>query len=140
MSLAKPDGGLAWQAGVDGPEIEWNADGTLCRISSRFATPVEFPDRRGVYKAQVIAEEKAKAAIIRYLKQDLTDSRVVKEIDDDLEKATRQRTTGTLPNFTKTNTRTLISTLTEITTSVSSGMLRGVIVLEKGYDEKAEEA
>ncbi len=137
---AQPDGAIIWQAGVDGPKIEWNVDGSFRRIFSRYATPVEFPDRRGIYKAQVIAEEKAKAAIIRYLKQYLTSTHTGKEIEDDVEKATRERNTGNNPNFTKTNSRTLVSNLTEVTTSVASGTLRGVVVLEKGYDEKAEEA
>ena len=34
----------------------------------------------------------------------------------------------------------MISSLSEITSSVSAGSLRGVIILERGYDEKGEQA
>jgi hypothetical protein len=134
------DGVVTWQSGVDGPKIEWNADGSFRRISSRYSTPVEFADRQGIYKAQIIAEEKAKAAIISYIKQDLTASRVVNEIQEDLNKATQERTTGTSARVSKTDTRTIVSNLTEVTTSAAAGSLRGVIVLEKGFNTKTEEA
>ena len=58
-----------WRAGIDGVEVEWDKDGSVRRISSQISQPVQFPDKRGIRKAQTIAEEKAKAAIIRWLKQ-----------------------------------------------------------------------
>lgn len=134
------DGGTVWQAGVDGVEIEWNADGTVRRISSKFSTPVEFADRRGISKAQIIAEEKAKAAIIRFLDQSVSSTRVVAEVQNDVNKATQERQTGGAPKVSKVDERTLIENLTEVTTSFAKGALRGVIVLEKGYDNKTEEA
>jgi hypothetical protein len=133
-------GGVTWQAGVDGVEIEWNPDGSLRRLSSKFSTPVEFNDRRGISKAQIIAEEKAKAAIIRFIEQASSSTRVIAEVDNDLSKATQERETGKATSVRKVNERTLIENLTEVTASYSSGELHGVIVLEKGYDDKAEEA
>ena len=69
------NGTAVWSAGVDGVEIEWNQDGSVKRISSRYDQPVEFADRRGIHKAQIIAEEKAKAAIIRFINQDVSSER-----------------------------------------------------------------
>ncbi len=77
------DGSVTWQAGVDGVEIEWNADGSVRRIYSRYGTPVEFPDRRGIAKAQIIAEEKAKANIVRIMSQGISSARIVGEIQTD---------------------------------------------------------
>jgi hypothetical protein len=136
----KDDGSLTWQAGVDGVEIEWNLNGSVKRIYSRYSTPVEFADRRGIAKAQIIAEEKAKAGIIRFMQQSVASTRVVAEVQSDINKATQQRSSGNPSAVHKTDERTLIETLTEVTASFAAGTLRGVIVLEKGYNDKAEEA
>ncbi len=135
-----PEGAVTWQAGVNGVEIEWNPNGSVKRIYSRYSTPVEFDDRRGIAKAQIIAEEKAKGEIIRFMQQSVASTRVVAEVESDLNKATQQRSSGTPAAVQKTDERTLIETLTEITVSFAAGTLRGVVVLEKGYDDKAEEA
>jgi hypothetical protein len=134
------EGTTVWQAGVDGVEIEWNSDGSVKRISSRFSTPVEFGDRRGIAKAQIIAEEKAKAAIVRFVDQSVASTRVVGEVQSDLNKARQARESGKSPNITKVDDRTLMESLTEVTTSFAAGQLKGVIVLEKGYSDKTEEA
>ena len=136
----KDDGTTTWQAGVDGVEIEWNADGSVKRIYSRYSTPVEFPDRRGIATAQIIAEEKAKAGIVRFIKQSVSSARVVAEVEADINKATQNRQTGSPAQVTKVDQRQLIQSLTEVTASFASGSLTGVIVLEKGYDKKTQEA
>ena len=133
-------GTTVWQAGVDGIEIEWNTDGSVKRISSKFSTPVEFGDRRGISKAQIIAEEKAKAAIVRFLNQSVSSTRVVAEVQNDLSKATQERETGKSASVKKVDDRTMVETLTEVTTSFASGQLKGVIILEKGYSDKTDEA
>jgi hypothetical protein len=138
--LQTTDASTTWQAGVDGVEIEWSPTGSVKRISSKFSVPVEFNDRRGIYKAQVIAEEKAKAAIVRFLDQSVSSTRIVAEVQSDLNKATQSRQTGAAASLHKVDERTLVETLTEVTTSFAHGSLGGVIVLEKGYDEKSEEA
>jgi hypothetical protein len=134
------DGAVTWKAGVDGVEIEWNADGSVKRIYSRYSTPVEFADRRGISKAQIVAEEKAKAAIVRFMNQSVASTRVVTELQNDLNRATQERRPGSASAVHKVDERTLVETVTEVTGSFAKGSLRGVIVLEKGYDSKAEEA
>lgn len=129
-----------WKAGVDGVEIEWAADGSVQRIYSKQSVPVEFADRRGIKKAQVIAEEKAKARIIRFMEQSVSSTRVVTEIQNDISTASQRRETGSEAQVVKQDDRLMIENLTEITTSFASGSLRGVVVLESGYDESLEEA
>jgi hypothetical protein len=136
----KDDGSATWQAGVDGVEIEWNPNGSVKRVYSKYSTPVEFSDRRGIAKAQVIAEEKAKAGIIRFFQQNVSSTRIVAELQADLNKATQERQSGASATVKKIDQRTLAESLTEVTTSFASGTLRGVIVLEKGYDDKIQEA
>jgi hypothetical protein len=134
------DGAVTWQAGVDGVEIEWGPDGAVNRIYSRYSTPVEFADRRGIKKAQIIAEEKAKAGIIRFFEQAVTSTRIITEIQTDINTAMQTRQTGSAAQISKTDERTLVESLSEITTSFSQGTLSGVVVLETGYDETLEEA
>lgn len=134
-----PDGGTRWQAGIDGVEIEWAPDGSVKRLYSRYGQPVEFADRRGITGAQTIAEEKAKAAIVRFMDQTVASNRVVTEVEADLGKATQERQAGDT-QVKKVDQRTLLTSLTEVSGSYASGELRGVIVLEKGYDEKTGEA
>jgi hypothetical protein len=134
------DGTTTWQAGVDGVEIVWNPDGSIKKIYSRYAQPVEFADRRGISTAQVIAEEKAKGAVVRFMNQAVTSNRLVTEMSTDLNKMTQERETGKAANVKKVDQRTLMTNLTEVTGSFAAGKLKGVIILEKGYDEKAEEA
>lgn len=133
------DGAVTWQAGIDGVEIEWHADGSVRRIFSRYSTPVEFADRRGLAKAQVIAEEKAKGSIIRFMDQSVTSTRVITEIQSDINRATQTRETGQDAHVLKVDERVIMESLTEVTSSYASGNLRGVIVLERGFDEGLEE-
>jgi hypothetical protein len=134
------DGNTTWQTGVDGVEVEWNADGSVKRISSRYNTPVESADRRGISKAQIIAEEKAKAAIVRFFDQSVASTKIVAEMQNDLHTATQERESGKTPVVKKFDNRTMVEAVTEVTASFASGRLRGVVVLEKGYSDKSEEA
>lgn len=136
----EPSGSVVWQAGVDGIEVEWSGDGSVRRISSRYSTPVEFSDRRGINTAQVIAEEKAKAAIVRFIQQSVASSRIAAEIETDLNNATQNRRTDTQPTVTKVDERKLVTSLTEVTGSLAAGNLTGVIVLERGFNDKTDEA
>ncbi len=134
------NGGITWQAGVDGVEVKWGSDGSVKRLYSRQSVPVEFPDRRGINKAQIIAEEKAKGNIIRFMDQSVSTTRIVAEVQSDINRATQQRETNKANNVKKVDDRTIVEALTEITTSFASGKLRGVIVLERGYSDKLDEA
>ena len=128
------DSGTIWQAGIDGVEIEWGPDGSFSRIYSRFSQPVEVGDRRGILKASTIAEEKAKAAIIRFLDQNVASARLVAEVENDMSTTTQS---GAKPKAVHTDSeRRMIESLTEVTSSVAAGRLRGVMVLDRGYNEK----
>ena len=135
-----PDGVTTWQAGVDGIEIRWNTDGSVYGIHSKYSQPVEFGDRRGISTAQVIAEEKAKGAVVRFMEQASSSTRLVTEVEEDLNKMTQERQGGAKGNVSKVDQRTLLTSLTEVTGSFAAGKLKGVVILEKGYDEKSEQA
>lgn len=135
---AGDNGGVVYDAGIDGMEIEWNADGSMKRISSTWRHPVVIPDRPGVSKAQVIAEEKAKAAIIRYMNQMSSSERLVTEISDDVSSTTAKTNNGQIEMSSEAN-RKIGESLRETTRSFAQGRLRGVIVLEKGFHPKTGE-
>jgi hypothetical protein len=134
--IGQTDAGIVWQAGIDGVEIEWAPDGSFNRIYSRYTQPVAIPDRQGISKAQIIAEEKAKAAIIRFNEQNVASARVVGEIQNDMNQTTSSKDGGKASAISKTSQRQMIESLSEVTSSAAAGKLRGVIVLERGYDEK----
>lgn len=121
-----------------GVELRFDAAGQLLSVKSTYLHPVEFPDRRGINKAYLIAEEKAKANIARYMRQVSTTSRTVREIDDSLSRSTRN-SGGEGSSWSKENTRKVIETLEEVTGSSAQAVLQGVRILERAYDEKGEE-
>ena len=134
------EGGTSWQAESDGVAIEWGGDGALQRIRSRGSHDVHFDDPAGIRKAQVIAEEKAKAALVRFMNEDREAERLVTIIDSDLKKASRGvREDGTTAS-TKQVEKTMVESLRQMFRSWTSGTLQGVVVLEKGYDRGLEEA
>ena len=138
-SIVTSEAGVTWKAGVNGVSIESGADGNINRIYSEYSQAVSFPDRRGISRAQVIAEEKAKAAIVRFLKEGISQERTIASIDAETEDAVRQ-VGGQGEGFSRESQRNFMESLTEITRSYAKGELRGVIVLEKGYNEDREEA
>jgi hypothetical protein len=69
-------------------------DGSFNRIYSKFTQSVAFPDQQGIAKSQTIAEEKAKAAIIRFINQQVAAARVTTEIQNDMNNSTRTRADG----------------------------------------------
>jgi len=139
-TVAKIEGGNQAVVTDDGlgVELKFDANGQLLSIKSTFFHPVEFPDRRGINKAYIIAEEKAKANIARYMRQASSSTRTVREVDDSLSKATRN-SSGEGASWSKENTRKVIETLEEVTGSSAQAVLQGVRILERSYDEKAEE-
>ncbi|MGH9550252.1 MAG: hypothetical protein ACRD3W_12800 [Terriglobales bacterium] len=137
---ANQDGSSTWDSGSDSVKIDLNLDGSFRRAWSRYSAPVEFADRRGINAAQIISEEKAKAALVRNMMQTNASVRIVGEMQAEQNKMTQERRTGAQPSVTKIDQRALGQALTEITGSFASGNLTGVRVLEKGYDEKREEA
>lgn len=121
-----------------GVELKFDENGKLLSVKSTYFHPVEFPDRRGIAKAYIIAEEKAKANIARYMRQVSSSTRTLSEIDESLSKAARSEG-GELKSWQKENTRKVIETLEETTGSSAQAVLEGVRVLERRYDETTEE-
>lgn len=121
-----------------GVELRLDRSGKLLSIKSTHQHPVEFQDRRGINKAYIIAEEKAKANIARFMNQTVSTSRVTTELDDSTSLSSRNRSNSG-ESWTKDNSRKVTESLMEITTSQASAILRGVRVIERSYNEKNEE-
>ena len=87
----------------------------------------------------MIAEENAKGNIVRFIKQNSSSDRLVTQIDTDTDTAIRTKSEAG-DAISKETKRMMISTVTQATRSFASNDMRGVILLEKGYDQKKEEA
>jgi hypothetical protein len=124
---------------VDGLDWEFDPQGYLLAVYSTYTHPVVFPDRQGIRKAQIIAEEKAKAAIVRYMKEHVATGRIVEEIDSTSQTASRSQT-GEKTTMSKDSFRKMSESVKEFTGSFARGSLSGVTVLEQGYNDKSEEA
>ncbi len=138
-----PDGSSTVKLGshgdLDGIDIAFDNSGNWSKIYSTYHHPVEFPDRRGIRNAQVIAEEKGKAEIVRFFNQEVQSERLIEEVNSTLGKAVRVEGAGSDNKMTRTTERQMTESIKEFTRSYASGNLRGVTVLETGYDEKKEE-
>ncbi|MBK3404169.1 hypothetical protein H0176_22180 [Methylorubrum populi] len=135
----RPDGTVEWKAGINGVTLEFNPAGGVRRIYSKYSHPVTIADKRGVHTATVIAEEKAKGEIVRFLEQDVASGRVVNEFENTVSKTTQEKA-GDGRSISTVDQRTIGQSLTELSSSMASGTLSGVVVLESGYDEKEQEA
>ena len=124
---------------LDGLEIEFDDAGDWVRMFSTYRQPVSFPDRRGIRNAQTIAEEKGKAQIVRFMRENVTSERLVEEVSKESQTALRNQAGGK-EAVSRTTQREMVESIREFTRSYSEGTLRGVTVLEQGYDERAEEA
>jgi hypothetical protein len=124
---------------MQGVTIETNPSGDWQRIFATGTQPVEFPDRRGISTAQKIAEQRAKAEIIKFFNQDVSAETVMSEMEQTSQ--TSSRVQGTQQgSLTKESTRRLATSLSETIKSYSRASLRGLVILESGYNEKTEEA
>jgi hypothetical protein len=121
-----------------GVELRFDKLGSFIGVRSTFSQATEFPDRRAINKAYLIAEEKAKANIARYLNQVVTSSRFVAEVDEGLSRSARSQSQNT-DSWNKENTRNVTDTLRDITTSTASAILVGARIFERSYDPNAEE-
>jgi hypothetical protein len=133
-----PSGGSV--AHLDGLDIEFDANGQWTKIYSTYVHPVEFSDRRGIKKAQIIAEEKGKAQIVRFLNQKVESNRLVEEMESTVANTKSTKGMGDKDGTVKTAERKMVESVKEFTRSYASGNLKGVTVIEAGYDEKKEEA
>jgi hypothetical protein len=129
------NGAPVWNDDVDGVKVEYNPDNTVKRLSVKQITAVEFPDRRRILKAQKVAALQAEAAIVRFVKRMNTSDETYTDMETNINKSTRSRGNG-MDGTQKLNERTVVNELKTTIQSYASGELRGLIVLEKGYDEK----
>lgn len=133
------DGGTEWRAGIDGVVIEWGPDGQFSRIYSTYTQPVTIPNSRGVRTAKVVAEEKAKAAIVRYLDQTVVSETFTAEVISDVEMSAAASAEGGTISHSSEATSKMMSSLGEFTSSYAQGTLRGIIRLEEGFDQATNE-
>lgn len=131
----------AWSHEIDGVTFEVDSDGEILRIFSKVSQPIAIPDRRGIRNAQLVAEERAKAAIIRFIEESVEDVTVVQSIADELQAtlAMRSGLDGDL-EFTSETARTASESIVRITRSHAEGQLRGVVRMSQGFDPDEEEA
>lgn len=120
----------------DGVQLELSDDGSLFKIYSLVRQPVTIADSRGILKAQTIAEEKAKANFVRFIDENVTTKRTVREKITEIENASSR-----LANYNAAQTehvvqRRLQEEVEEIISSQSSGTVNGVVVLERGYSRE----
>lgn len=123
---------------LDGLEIEFDERGDWNRMYSTYRQPVSFPDRVGLRKAYTIAEEKGKAQIVRFMQENVRSERLIDEVNRESQSATRTQN-GKVDATSRTIQREMVESVREFTRSYSEGVLRGITVIEQGFDEKAEE-
>lgn len=123
---------------LDGLDIEFDESGDWVRIYSTYRQPVAVPDRAGLRKGYTIAAEKGKAQIIRFFEERVTSKRLIEEVSRESQNAVRSQKDGQ-QSVSRETQREMVESIKEFTESFSEGTLRGVTVLEQGYDEAAEE-
>ena len=129
----------AFELPLQGITIEADASGVWQRIYATGHQAVEFADRRGISTAQKVAEERAKAEIVKFFEQQMSAETLVNDIEATSQ--TARRTQGTTADATtKESERKVATSVAETLRSSSRGTLRGVMVLEAGYDERKEDA
>lgn len=126
--------GYCKQDSSDGIIIE--AD--KARVISVYRQPVKFLDRSGVRKASVIAQERAKGAIVRYFSQFQTTMREIEEVDQDGEDATRiVDSNGDVT--TRTITRNQSAVLRQLDASFAASNISGILQIEESFDKEMSE-
>ncbi|MBM3884914.1 MAG: hypothetical protein FJ361_03585 [Gemmatimonadetes bacterium] len=123
---------------LDGLDIEFGEDGDWNKMYATYRQPVAFPDRQGFRRAYTIAEERAKAQVSRFISQQVQSERLVTQVDSSLQLAQRSQV-GEADAISKSTQRTTVESVREFTRSFSEATLRGLTVVEQGYDEAAEE-
>lgn len=133
LSLAD-DSSYCGTAGLGGITV----DGEKQRMISVYHQAVKFPDRSGIRKAVIIAEERAKGEMVRFFSQNQNTMRTVEETDSESEEATRLvDENGSVMN--RSITRAQSAVLTQVDASLARGDLSGIMKIEEAYDQDAEE-
>ena len=108
------------------------------RVISVYRQPVKFLDRSGVRKASVIAQERAKGAIVRYFSQFQTTMREIEEVDQDGEDATRiVDSNGDVT--ARTITRNQSAVLRQLDASFAASNISGILQIEESFDKEMSE-
>ena len=112
-------------------------DTTAQRLVSVHREPVRFPDARGRRDARVMAVERAKGAVVRYLDQR---QQTLRSVEDTTEIETnRSRTTGNAGQSAEDRvSRNMRELLRRVEQSFAEGRLRGLLLLEEQYDAENE--
>lgn len=138
-TVSHKDGATTWHAGFGGIVVKWGKDGKLERMYSTKYQPVAFNDRQGISTAYKVAELKADAAIVKFLKQSVKSSQVYHEMESDLSVDQQRSQNGGATSNNKVDSRNLASSFQNTISSYAQGDLSGVIVLERGYDANKSE-
>lgn len=115
-----------------GPDLHVGKDGNW-ELSVRVSQPVRILDQQGIDTAEKVAEERAKAAFIEYLDLQASKDTSVSDITTEVSRALAS---GAL--LSGDSARDITTTVRELIHSYASGELRGVTVLDKGYDANSK--
>lgn len=100
--------------------------------------PVSFADSAGINKATIIAEERAKGAMVRWQSQRQSVGRSVESVDTDISTSTRV-IDGDGNSISDITGREVTNTLRQLDSSFASANLSGVVRIREVYDrEKGE--
>lgn len=127
---------LANYCGPEQPEgVTIDAEAQRLIVTHR--EPVRFPDARGRRDARIIATERAKGAVVRYLDQTQQTYRGIEETVR-TETARSRAIAGGAPSAEDRASRSQTEVLRLIESSVAGGTLRGLLQLEEQYDADTE--
>lgn len=130
-------GGVRWTGGENGVEILWHDDGNVDVIRSTYLQTPKSSIRSDIASAMIIAEEKAKANLVRFFEQEVsTKSTIITKIESEVSAA---RKTSEHNDHDESSGITITETLTEITSSFARGNISGIFVLDQGYDAKSKQ-
>jgi hypothetical protein len=129
---------VTFELPVQGITVEAGPDGRFDRLYATGVAPVDFNDRRGIAAGQRLAELRAKAELIKFLGERMSDETIASELETTSEVSSR--TLVGSESRERTLKRTVARTISQILRTRTEGALTGVQVLEAGYDETREEA
>jgi hypothetical protein len=117
--------------GPEGVTIELSDDGShqFVRLRAIGESDLLIGDRKDVQRATKVATLKAKAAIARYLGEDVKTEEVVEQISESAQQSNGKTTTVSRKDAEK---------LVETIRNLSSEFMKGVIVLEQNVDQSGK--
>jgi hypothetical protein len=123
--------GLTYAMDVPGPEgvtleLDDEAPHKLIRLRAIGESAIPLGDRKDVQRATKIATLKAKAAISKYLNEDIKTEEVVEQISESI-----QQSDGQVSTASRHDVERLVETIRDS----SSAFMKGVIVLEQNVDQ-----